>query len=200
MHILFLQRIEYTNINLHNWTLSFYSSYFQSTTVSLTLLRHCCQSDLQLYVFSVGFPSVFPYAPDYIRCQPSTTARAFETNFALRSYGITHMTFPTFSPLYSPWLSLCIYGLAAGERRASPSAWWPWTCGLGIIGLQLQQSNELALIWRMTPFTLDWLPAASTAAPFIHAGSGFYCIDLAGSQMSECNTIPTLIYESTFSG
>lgn len=63
------------------------------------------------------------------------------------------------------------------------------------IGLQLQRSTELALIWTMTTFTFVWLPAASTSAVFIPiAGLGSYRIDLARTQVREWNTIQALIY------
>lgn len=148
-----------------------------------------------LHTTILSQPSVFPYVPYYNIRQLSPTAATFETDVTLRSYGITLMTFPTFSPS----LPLCVFMGWLQEKEGGlpplPDAPALKTCGLGIIGLQLQQSNELALIWRMTPFTFVWLPAASTAAAFIlHSGSGFYCIGLAYSQMSEWNTIRALIY------
>ena len=114
---------------------------------------------------------------------PSSTATTCETDFTLGSYGITLTLHHPPSP---PLQCFSLWGGCRGKKEGFPLGLMSLplrTCGLGIIGLQLQQpSSKLALIWRMTPFTFVWLPAASTAAAFIlHSGSGFYCMDLAES-------------------
>lgn len=87
-----------------------------------------------------------------VYANPYPQPQYLKTDFTIRSYGITLMTFPTFFPCCSPSLPLCDCRRSGGLPPL-PDAPAQRTCGRGIIGLQLWLSNELALIWRMTPFT-----------------------------------------------
>lgn len=157
---------------MKTWSFIFYSCQFKSHHSSLLsyLWLHVPEGDSHCILKSSTINHL-----SFHEHQPSPTAAKFQTDFTLRSYGITLTSFPTFSPCHPPSLPpslpLCVFTGWQQEKEGGlpplPDRPALRTCGLGIIGLQLQQPSELALILRMTPFTFVWLPAASTAAAFI---------------------------------
>ena len=84
----------------------------------------------------------------------SPRATIFETEFTVRSCGITFTTFPTLSPCHPPSLPLCVLmGWLQERKRASPSPWrlffenmWPennWVTTIAVqwIGLDLENDS-----------------------------------------------------------
>lgn len=109
-----IKKAEKDNINMKTWSFIFYSCQFKSHHSSLLsyLWLHVPEGDSHCILKSSTINHL-----SFHEHQPSPTAAKFQTDFTLRSYGITLTSFPTFSPCHPPSLPLSPSVFLQGDSR-----------------------------------------------------------------------------------